>query len=68
MLQNEHVRKQQVTISVTRDGVLRQTLVVDTNLIASAPEINQLADEIVAYLNAHSEIDNALINCIATMS
>jgi hypothetical protein len=55
MLQSAHVRKQRVVIPVARNGILKHKLVVETNLASSAPEITELADEIVAYLKAQRD-------------
>ncbi len=68
MLNDMHIRRQQIVLSVSKDGTVKTTLAIETNLDSTSPEIGALVDQVVDYMKQNPSIDDADISCPATLS
>lgn len=68
MLDHMQVRNQRVVISVSKNGSMRHTLVVETNLCESDKDFDGLVEAVVEYLKANTQLAGAEIQCVSTPS
>jgi hypothetical protein len=64
MFSNHHIRSQQVCVAVSKEGHIKRTLVVSTNLNPSGTDFDDVVTSIVEYLKKHDDLDGAEIQCV----
>jgi hypothetical protein len=67
MLENQHVRSQQIATTIAKDGTTTTKLAVESNAEPTESDFEELVEAVVEYLNERDDLDRAEINCRKTL-